>query len=372
MRNIMMTIPLLLVLIIVSLADTEVSILKRATYFIAQNKRDIETETKANDKYIINCIKDLEIVSRNNEISNVRNIAVDKDGNIYISDTKMFHIRVFDKNGGYKYDIGNRGQGPGEFIYIAEMHIINDTHIFTFDPGNHRISQFSLEGKLNKEINVGKEATLIRATEDYDGNYIGIKSVYENNDYQELKKFNDKMDFLYNIAIVESHKTNKGEYEYFPASIRFALYKNLVIWASVFDNKLYFINNNNEKEKTIIFKAKDVTIDRDDKKKLTYDYFTADHMPAPQNPIYPKSFPKIDHFGVSDDGIIFLCNYERNGKAKYSYYFIDINGKFNIHEFLDFRISYWKNNKIYSIEEDKDGFPIVTRYKVSIEKNNKK
>ncbi|MBN1272352.1 MAG: 6-bladed beta-propeller [Candidatus Aminicenantes bacterium] len=45
----------------------------------------------------------------------VRDVAVDRLGNIYVADMNNYRIQKFDKNGKYLQTIGRRGQGPGEF-----------------------------------------------------------------------------------------------------------------------------------------------------------------------------------------------------------------------------------------------------------------
>jgi len=42
-------------------------------------------------------------------------IAVDEDGNIYVSDQQAGEIRIFDQQGRHRLTFGRRGEGPGEF-----------------------------------------------------------------------------------------------------------------------------------------------------------------------------------------------------------------------------------------------------------------
>ena len=49
-----------------------------------------------------------------------RQILVDQDDNIYISESRDAVIKVFDKEGNYLQTIGQKGQGPGEFQRIFD------------------------------------------------------------------------------------------------------------------------------------------------------------------------------------------------------------------------------------------------------------
>jgi len=62
--------------------------------------------------------EDLSIGSEENEnflFYRAWNIAVDKEGNIYVSDGGNHRIQKFDSDGNHLQTIGRKGQGPGEF-----------------------------------------------------------------------------------------------------------------------------------------------------------------------------------------------------------------------------------------------------------------
>jgi len=54
-------------------------------------------------------------------------IAVDKQGNIYVLDSRLSSIKKFDKNGNFLTSIGKQGQGPGEMQMAAQMLIHEDS-----------------------------------------------------------------------------------------------------------------------------------------------------------------------------------------------------------------------------------------------------
>lgn len=51
----------------------------------------------------------------------VRNIIKDKNGLIYVSLPSENQIKVFDKDGIFKFHIGNSGRGPGEFMNLTKI-----------------------------------------------------------------------------------------------------------------------------------------------------------------------------------------------------------------------------------------------------------
>jgi DNA-binding beta-propeller fold protein YncE len=73
-------------------------------------------------------------------------IALDDNGNVYVSDEWLNRISIFDKDGKYLSQWGKAGSGDGELNKPAGLDIHNGV-MFVTDSGNHRIQKFSLDGK---------------------------------------------------------------------------------------------------------------------------------------------------------------------------------------------------------------------------------
>lgn len=54
-------------------------------------------------------------------IANVLRMSKDKDGNIYMGDTRLHQVFVFDSQGKFIKKVGQKGEGPGDFFYPAEI-----------------------------------------------------------------------------------------------------------------------------------------------------------------------------------------------------------------------------------------------------------
>ncbi|WP_051654693.1 6-bladed beta-propeller [Persephonella sp. IF05-L8] len=75
-------------------------------------------------------------------LANPRGIAVDSDGNIYIADTLLSAIQVFNKKGELLLVIGHYGTNKGEFAFPVDISISPDDYIFVSDSYNMRIQVF--------------------------------------------------------------------------------------------------------------------------------------------------------------------------------------------------------------------------------------
>ncbi|HAC15175.1 MAG TPA: hypothetical protein DCE78_04420 [Bacteroidetes bacterium] len=81
-------------------------------------------------------------------IGNMGHFAVDKLGQVYIADTRIMVLNVFDSDGNYIKRLGGEGRGPGEFNYLREV-LIRGDYLYAFDPSPSRVHIFdtnTLEG----------------------------------------------------------------------------------------------------------------------------------------------------------------------------------------------------------------------------------
>ena len=76
------------------------------------------------------------------------NVAVDKDGNVYVSDTLNNRVQIFDADGNFISMFGKNGDGPGYFARPKGIAIDSDGHIWVVDAVQQRVQVFNREGRL--------------------------------------------------------------------------------------------------------------------------------------------------------------------------------------------------------------------------------
>lgn len=84
-------------------------------------------------------------------------IALDKDGNIYVLDSGNHRVQKFSPEGRYLATFGRQGQGPGDLYFPQSLDVDEAGNIYISDPNNQRIQIFTPEGKEYRTIQLIKE-----------------------------------------------------------------------------------------------------------------------------------------------------------------------------------------------------------------------
>jgi DNA-binding beta-propeller fold protein YncE len=82
------------------------------------------------------------------EFSLPTHVAVDKEGNVYVTDTLNNRVEIFDADGGFISEFGKGGDGPGRFARPKGIAVDSDGHIWVADEMQSRVQVFDREGQL--------------------------------------------------------------------------------------------------------------------------------------------------------------------------------------------------------------------------------
>jgi DNA-binding beta-propeller fold protein YncE len=82
------------------------------------------------------------------EFSLPTNVAVDKEGNVYVTDTLNNRVEIFDADGNFISEFGKAGDGPGRFARPKGIAIDGDGHIWVADEIQSRVQAFNKDGQL--------------------------------------------------------------------------------------------------------------------------------------------------------------------------------------------------------------------------------
>jgi len=76
------------------------------------------------------------------------NIAMDKDGKLYVMDTFNFRVQIFDSEGKFLSKFGTIGNGLGQFAKPKGIAVDSEGHIYVVDAAFNNIQIFDPQGQL--------------------------------------------------------------------------------------------------------------------------------------------------------------------------------------------------------------------------------
>jgi len=295
----------------------------------------------------------------------IRTIRVDDDGNIYVLDYKAYQIKVFDETGKHLRDISRKGQGPGEMQLPRGIEIIGGKKIVIDDFRNRRISFFSLEGELLKEIPTSEISGLAVVTPDSRGQFIGYTLHMRGNTLTELIKFDENLEVIKEIGKIEYTRESKVVNPFPPMLFFTVLQDDRVIWGKCYHYQLMIVDREGETIRKIINAYDPIKITDDDKKRETEERFKGRKLPPGMSLKFPEYYPAFRWISSDDEGRIFVRTFERDEEGNRYYDMFDSEGRYIAKIILRNHPATWKKGKLYCAIEDEDGFHQVKRYKVT-------
>lgn len=97
-------------------------------------------------------------------------VALDKDGNVYVTDTMNYRVEIFDADGNFISQFGRHCDGPGCFAHPKGIGVDSDGHVWVADPMLDILQAFTTDGQLLGMV--GGHGNLLGQFSSLDGVYI--------------------------------------------------------------------------------------------------------------------------------------------------------------------------------------------------------
>ena len=297
--------------------------------------------------------------------TNITDVTVDNNENIYILDLNQGQIRVFDGNGNHLRNISRRGQGPGEFQFPMQIIISSNQEFVICDPIVRRLFLFSLDGVFKRDVPTWEHGRLLSMMLNSRGEIIGEVPLRGEKQGFSLKKFSPDFVELYNIAAKEREKIPILEV-LSPRIVWCVSKTDDVIWG---DSEKYEINIQDRDgylEMKILKEYEPVKIIEEEYSEQIERKFGGRPIPPEFEQELPEYYPAYKSFTLDSDGRLFISTFEKakSGEVYYCDVF-DSDGRYIAKISLKTEPRVWKNQKLYTIEEDEEGYQYVKRYKVT-------
>jgi hypothetical protein len=294
--------------------------------------------------------------------TNINDLAVDANENIYLLDLRQGQIRAFDKNGRYLGNIGQRGQGPGEFQFPVQILISPGQEVVIGDLMASRLLFFSPNGTFRKSLPTWKHGRPIKVLLNSEGNIIGEIPLSGEKKGFSLRKFNLDFEELFTIAVKEREKIPL--LEDLSARIIWSVSENdNIIWG---DSEKYEINvlDRDGKLQNIIIKEFDPEqIVEEEYREQIKTKFGGRPIPPDFDQELPRHYPAFRALETDDQGRLLVRTFEKVKRGKG--YYLDVfspESKYIAKIPLRAQAMICKKGKLYTVEEDQNRFPVMKRY----------
>jgi len=286
-------------------------------------------------------------------------LAVDNQENIYAMDQGETHVKVYDRNGNFLRTIGRKGEGPGELQNPDNIFIIKNNNLVIEDYIRN-ISYFSTTGKYIRSLSTTKifpTGMLLNSQ----GYILTITNINEPNKWgKEISLYDENLNYLITIISIPKPKPNPQILKPFQPAINWASYKDENFILSYKEEyELQIFNIKGELVKKIIKEYEPIKVTEEDVK------LRVGRVSEGRKLVVPKYFPAIYSLTTDDEGRIFSRTFEKAGNGKYFNDVFDQEGRYIAKISLKDCPKVWKKGKLYTIEEDEEGFQVIKRYRVT-------
>ena len=245
----------------------------------------------------------------------ISGIAVNDNEDIYVLDSSLRQIRVFDKDGKYIHNISKSGQGPGEFQFPIQI-LISPNHEFVInDMMMRRILFYSLEGEFKRDTPIWKVGSLSKIQFYSNNKVIGL--VLGQN--LSLRRFSTEWEEL--GTIVTKKRDKLPLLESLSPKIAWNISKeDEIIWGDSENYEIYIEDKNGKLVKRIIKNYRLEKIIEKEYSEQIDRKFGGRPIPPEFSQELPKYYPAFQSFVMDDSGRLFIHTFEKDKSGEgYSY-----------------------------------------------------
>lgn len=304
----------------------------------------------------------------------VSNFVVDDEGIIYALDFKDQKIKVFDEAGKFVRSFGKKGQGPGELDMPAAIHLTPDNELIVEDATQRKLVYFTLEGTFIKQISFADRMALVNLLMGPQGNFMGRELKLEGQKmFFVIKKLDPELKSLFSLDQIEFNFPVPGSGSKINLMDMLSLYQfdssGNIYYSRNIDYEIKVYAPDGKHVKSIQKEYEPQKITEEDIEEILDKIPNVGGFNVKEMFTFPKTFPPIQFFTLDEDGRIFVRTWEK-GKEKGEYVFdvFDPEGRYISRFSSNMDVRLWKKGKVYSYEENEEGFNIIKRYKVRWER----
>jgi len=289
-------------------------------------------------------------------------ILLDEKENIFVLDSKDANIKIFDKAGKYLKTIGKKGQGPGELSQPERISLFKrKKELMVFEGTRRQLTYFAADGKFLRSHSTGKMRGIMGKVDSV-GNIIMTEIIINIPEMRYgLKKFDEKMNLIAELDSVKVAVDPKIMNPFMPYPYWEIADNDNIVYGFSGTYELQIFNPQNKVIRKIKKEHDPVEVTEEDRKRISKT-----SLPYGMKFEGSNTYPAFAEFYINSQGHIIVGSWRRDkdGKARFFDIF-DTEGRFLACQAIKGSVFAWKGNKLYSAEEDEEGYQVVKRYDVT-------
>ncbi len=294
--------------------------------------------------------------------------AVAEDGCIFALDMQDKKVKVFDSQGDFIKAFGKEGQGPGELSMPSGISMTPEGELMVEDAMNRRLSYFNLDGEFLRQLSIAEKTGLVNLIIGPEGNMLGREIVMEENQmFFDIKKFDPALNTLFKIDRMLFPNPLQGKINIMEI-ISLYQFDNMghAVYGRTDKYEIKFYNKEGRHYRTVVKDYDPVEVTQTDIDEMTARIPDTAGINLKERLEFPKNFPAYSFFSLDGQNRLYVRTYEKGKNEKeYALEIFDPEGRFFAKIFSEATPMIWKGAHVYSIEENKEGYQVICRYKTS-------
>ncbi len=307
------------------------------------------------------------------EFFSVIAITVRNDGSILVLDNKDCVVKAFDANGRFLFSFGKKGQGPGDLNGPTGLTVMPSGEIIVADGLNRRLAVFSASGKFVKtqsppqilrvdNLSIGPGDRIAARVPAPAGGKLGYEIKIFDRDFKPIKT-------LARIELPDPQKQRIDLLASGPALLYALDERGFIYTGSPNGYMIRVFDFNGRLVRTIEREYDPIPVGKDDRDRMMRLLRSvpgaAKSDPTSRFAI-PDVLPPYSYFVVNREGQLLVRTFEKSQgkKGDYFYDFFGIDGRFIYHGPLAGNLIAWRDDRLYGLSENDDGFEILKCFRV--------
>ena len=195
---------------------------------------------------------------------------------------------------------------------------------------------------------------------------VRVSSRTEDGFVSEIKKLDSQLNELLKIVSQVRPPTPAGTWPMHTPRIQFHIAPNgHIVWGNETRYEFFVVDEQGKVVKRIINDYDHLKITALEKKQMIETIFEGRGVPGGRKLTFPDNFHPFGEFLIDDEGRIIAYTYKHTPERIRIYDIFDSDGRFLVSVPLKKFPQVWKQNKIYFLESDDEGYQYIERYQVT-------